>query len=228
VPEAAGDVFALVEDLTTSLQPGITADNYEAAIALLNEFATAAQIGAREEQLFDQASRRTRGQKPKKPESNEIVVRGSTAMSIVFQLSGRVPNFIEQSHLETTEGKSCCCWRVRMTANNVCSMDSLLVPHPQDSHPPMSQPLPRNPPTSIRITSTHSLVRQSRIYRSQRMDRHIQRSSVSTYHTASQARGVPIRSLGYERNPRPSRYTVIKGVPALPSPVRRHGRQRTH
>jgi brefeldin A-resistance guanine nucleotide exchange factor 1 len=104
VPDAAGDVFQLVEDLTTSSQPGITADNYEAAIALLNEFATAAQVGAREEQIHDQAARRGKVQKPKKPESNEIVVRGSTAMNIVFQLSSRVPNFIEQSHLETTEG----------------------------------------------------------------------------------------------------------------------------
>lgn len=103
VPEAAGDVFQLVEDLTTSSQPGITADNYEAAIALLNEFATAAQVGARDEQLYDQAAKRGKGPKPKKPESNEIVVRGSKAMTIVFQLSSRVPHFIEQSHLETTE-----------------------------------------------------------------------------------------------------------------------------
>ncbi|KAF1943055.1 Sec7-domain-containing protein [Clathrospora elynae] len=103
VPDAAGDVFQLVEDLTTSTQPGITADNYEAAIALLNEFATKAQVGAREEQLHDQAARRGKGQKPKKPESNDIVVRGSTAMLVVFQLSSRVPNFIKQSHLETTE-----------------------------------------------------------------------------------------------------------------------------
>ncbi|KAF1846747.1 Sec7-domain-containing protein [Cucurbitaria berberidis CBS 394.84] len=103
VPDVAGDVFQLVEDLTTSIQPGITADNYEAAIALLNEFATAAQVGAREEQLHDQAARRGKGPKTKKPESNEIVIRGSNAMSIVFQLSSRVPNFIEQSHLETTE-----------------------------------------------------------------------------------------------------------------------------
>lgn len=105
VPDAAGDVFSLVEELTTSPQPGITADNYEAAIALLNEFATAAQVGAREEQLHDQAVRRNKGQKPKKPENSEIVVRGSTAMTIVYQLSNRVPNFIEQSHLETTEGR---------------------------------------------------------------------------------------------------------------------------
>jgi len=105
VPEAAGDVFQLVEDLTTSTQPGITADNYEAAIALLNEFATAAQVGAREEQLHDQATKRGKGFKTKKPESNEIVVRGSKAMTIVFQLSSRVTHFIEQSHLETNEGR---------------------------------------------------------------------------------------------------------------------------
>ncbi|KAF2265766.1 cytohesin-2 [Lojkania enalia] len=102
VPEAAGDVFQLVEDLTTSSQPGISADNYEAAIALLNEFATAAQVGAVEEQRYEQAAKRGKAPK-KKPESNEIVVRGSKAMTIVFQMSSRVPNFIEHSHLDSNE-----------------------------------------------------------------------------------------------------------------------------
>ena len=37
--------------------------------------------------------------------SNEVVVRGSKAMMIVFQMSSRVPAFIEQSQLEATEGK---------------------------------------------------------------------------------------------------------------------------
>lgn len=68
VPEAAGDVFQLVEDLTTPSLPGVTADNYEAAIALLNEFATTAQVGARQEQLYDQAVRRGKAPKSKKPE----------------------------------------------------------------------------------------------------------------------------------------------------------------
>jgi brefeldin A-resistance guanine nucleotide exchange factor 1 len=72
VPEAAGDVFQLVEELTTSSQPGITADNYEAAIALLNEFATAAQIGAVQEQRHDQAVRR--GKAPPKSKKPEYVV----------------------------------------------------------------------------------------------------------------------------------------------------------
>jgi brefeldin A-resistance guanine nucleotide exchange factor 1 len=74
VPEAAGDVFQLVEDLTTSAQPGITADNYEAAIALLNEFATAAQIGAKEEQRQDQAAKRGKAPKAKKTEYGARVV----------------------------------------------------------------------------------------------------------------------------------------------------------
>jgi brefeldin A-resistance guanine nucleotide exchange factor 1 len=156
VQEAAGDVFALVEDLTTSTQPGITADNYEAAIALLNEFATAAQVGAREEQLFDQAARRGKGQKPKKPESNEVVVRGSTAMGIVFQLSGRVPNFITQSHLETTEGTSGRSRQINLSLTIFFSVDSLLVSDPQNSRPPMPQSLPRNPPTSLLLPPTHT------------------------------------------------------------------------
>lgn len=68
MPEAAGDVFQLVEDLATAPQPGISADNYEAAIALLNEFATAAQVGAVGEQRRDQAARRGKQVKAKKPE----------------------------------------------------------------------------------------------------------------------------------------------------------------
>jgi golgi-specific brefeldin A-resistance guanine nucleotide exchange factor 1 len=75
IPEVAGEVFQLVEDLTTSSQPGITADNFQLAIALLNEVASAAQIGAAQEQQFDkaeqqydQAKKRGKASKPKKPE----------------------------------------------------------------------------------------------------------------------------------------------------------------
>ena len=73
VPDAAGDVFQLVEDLTTSSQPGVTADNYEAAIALLNEFATAAQVGAVLEQRYDQAVKRGKAPKAKKPEYGILI-----------------------------------------------------------------------------------------------------------------------------------------------------------
>jgi brefeldin A-resistance guanine nucleotide exchange factor 1 len=103
VPEAAGDVFQIVEELASSARPGICADNYESAMNLFNEFATAAQVGAILEQRYDQAVRRGKGPKPKKPESNEVVVRGSKAMTIVYEMSSRVPTFIEQSHLDTNE-----------------------------------------------------------------------------------------------------------------------------
>ena len=163
VPEAAGDVFQLVEDLTTSTQPGITADNYEAAIALLNEFATAAQVGAREEQLHDQATRRAKGSKAKKPESNETVVRGSKAMSIVFQLSSRVPNFIEQSHLETTEGMFILALQRSIKELTGCSMDSILVAYPQNPCSSMPESLPRDSSTGLRLSTTHTSLQRPRL-----------------------------------------------------------------
>jgi hypothetical protein len=36
--------------------------------------------------------------------SNEVVVRGSKAMTIVYEMSSRAPKFIESSHLEAAEG----------------------------------------------------------------------------------------------------------------------------
>ncbi|EON60989.1 hypothetical protein W97_00199 [Coniosporium apollinis CBS 100218] len=101
VTEASADVFRIVEELITSPRPGITADNYEAAIALLNEFATAGSVGATEEQRQDPAARRGRQAKPKAPQTNEKVLRGSKAMILVHHMTTRVPNFIEQSQLET-------------------------------------------------------------------------------------------------------------------------------
>src|SRR5690242_3578923 len=64
LPEAALLVFRVVEDLCSS-PGGITADNYEAAIAVLNDFATAGSVGAALEQRRDReahGSRRGRGQ----------------------------------------------------------------------------------------------------------------------------------------------------------------------
>jgi brefeldin A-resistance guanine nucleotide exchange factor 1 len=38
--------------------------------------------------------------------TNEAVIRGTQSMSIIYQMSSRVPHFIEQSHLETNEGNT--------------------------------------------------------------------------------------------------------------------------
>ncbi|KAL1389489.1 cytohesin-2 [Phyllosticta capitalensis] len=103
LPEAAPDVFRMMENLTSSTPPGISADNYEASIALLNDFATAGSSGALEQQRLDAAATR-KGAKPKrKAQASEVVSRGSNAMVIVFKLTSRVPYFIQQSQLETNE-----------------------------------------------------------------------------------------------------------------------------
>lgn len=104
VPEAAGLAFQIAESITDGSSQAITADNYEAAVSLLNAFATAGSVGARQEQQREQAARR--GQQPpqdKKAKKSEAVTRGSKALILVQQLAARVPALIEQSHLETNE-----------------------------------------------------------------------------------------------------------------------------
>ncbi|KAI9780242.1 MAG: GDP/GTP exchange factor for ARF [Geoglossum umbratile] len=100
--EATAAVFEIVQNVTVGIPSAITADNYESAILLLNDFASAASVGSLHEQKGDKAARRKSG-KNTKPQDNEIVIRGSKAIGIIYQLTGRVPNLIKQSHLERTE-----------------------------------------------------------------------------------------------------------------------------
>ena len=102
-PETAGLVFQIAESVADGANPAITPDNYEAALALLNAFATAGSIGSRQEQQRDQIKR---GQAPapeKQQKKSDAVVRGTRAIAIVSQLAGRVPVLIKQSQLETNE-----------------------------------------------------------------------------------------------------------------------------
>jgi brefeldin A-resistance guanine nucleotide exchange factor 1 len=111
VPEAAPHVFEILEDLAGAPHTGITVDNYEPAIALLNSFASAGSIGAEDERKRDIAIRRAKQQqqqhqgsvKPPKPKHRQDVMRGTKSVAIVYSLTSRVPSFITASHLETTE-----------------------------------------------------------------------------------------------------------------------------
>lgn len=116
VGEAASLVFQIAEHVASIAQSensAITADNYEAAVSLLNGFASAASIGAKQEQQQQQTSQQQaarRGQKPaqpptdqqsdKKPKKHEAVVRGTRALTLISQLASRVPVLIKQSQLE--------------------------------------------------------------------------------------------------------------------------------
>jgi hypothetical protein len=59
-------VFEILEGGVSGTPSPIIADNYEAAIALLNDFASAAKVGAVAEQKGDAGSKRSRTARPKK------------------------------------------------------------------------------------------------------------------------------------------------------------------
>lgn len=66
--KAAPGVFKILEGVASGSASTITADNYESAVALLNDFATAGSIGAHSEQKQDKRSKRappTAGKQPK-------------------------------------------------------------------------------------------------------------------------------------------------------------------
>lgn len=102
-PEASALVFQILEDSSGPPHSGITVDNYEHAIGLLNAFASQGSVGANDEQRRDSALRRGKGAKLPKPKHRDEVIRGTKSVTTVFQLTSRVPSFITQSHLETKE-----------------------------------------------------------------------------------------------------------------------------
>ncbi|KAK5022720.1 GDP/GTP exchange factor for ARF, partial [Cryomyces antarcticus] len=66
IPEAAPTVFEIVEEVVSGTPSAITADNYEPAIRLFNEFATAGRVGAAQEQREESAVRKGKPVKEKK------------------------------------------------------------------------------------------------------------------------------------------------------------------
>ena len=66
VKDVSAPVFKLLEDVTIGSPSAISADNYECAIALLNDYATAGSVGAVHEQRLDKAGRRSKSTKPTK------------------------------------------------------------------------------------------------------------------------------------------------------------------
>lgn len=116
------EAASLVSQITEAVvaDGAITPDNYEAAVILLNNFASAASINARQEQQQqqqrDRNSRRGAQKNPssedskdaqedsssaaKKLQKSPVVLRGMRAITLVSQLASRVPALVAQSHLE--------------------------------------------------------------------------------------------------------------------------------
>lgn len=96
-------VFAILTTLATSMPTTVTADNFESVIGLANDFAAAGSIGSIQEKRRDFAAKRGHQAKPAHDEDNAVVQRANKAISLIYQLSDRVPGLIAQSHLERNE-----------------------------------------------------------------------------------------------------------------------------
>ncbi|RWA05181.1 hypothetical protein EKO27_g9926 [Xylaria grammica] len=96
-------VFDILEGGVSGSPSAIIADNYEAAIALLNEYATAAQVGAADEQKGERRQRNARPPKKEAASENTVVLRGVKAVNLISSMTARIPHLMKQSHLENSE-----------------------------------------------------------------------------------------------------------------------------
>ncbi|KAI0889597.1 uncharacterized protein GGS22DRAFT_148681 [Annulohypoxylon maeteangense] len=102
---ASPTVFEILEGGVSGSPSAIIADNYEAAIALLNEYANAAKIGAAVEQKGEKRQRNARPPK-KEASDNAVVSRGVKAINLISSMTARIPHLMKQSHLENSEAWS--------------------------------------------------------------------------------------------------------------------------
>ncbi|KAI1103900.1 hypothetical protein F4804DRAFT_308829 [Jackrogersella minutella] len=105
-PNASPTVFEILEGGVSGSPSAIIADNYEAAIALLNEYATAAKVGALVEQKGERRQRNARPLKKEASSDNAVVSRGVKAINLISSMTARIPHLMKQSHLENSEAWS--------------------------------------------------------------------------------------------------------------------------
>jgi brefeldin A-resistance guanine nucleotide exchange factor 1 len=102
-------VFDILERGTSGNPPAIMADNYEAAIALLGDFASASRHAAPAAPVAPKTKMDAKGRKERPAKKaavdNELVSRGLKAVNTIYNMTGRVPHLMKQSHLDTGEGK---------------------------------------------------------------------------------------------------------------------------
>ena len=125
-PDSAPVVFEILESGVSGTQSAIMADNYEAVISLLNEFASMASVGAAAEQKPVDRKQGRKAPRPVKQEKpryllfvcmllcfyiltasseNAVVARGGKAINNIYRLTARIPHLMKQSHLESNEGE---------------------------------------------------------------------------------------------------------------------------
>jgi brefeldin A-resistance guanine nucleotide exchange factor 1 len=104
--KAAPTVFEILEGVAIGSPPTIMADNYESAVKLLNDFASAGRVGATTEQTQDSRARKGQQKPPpkkEKPQVDAAVARGVKAITMIYSLTTRIPVLMKQSHLESKD-----------------------------------------------------------------------------------------------------------------------------
>ncbi|KLU85946.1 pattern formation protein EMB30 [Magnaporthiopsis poae ATCC 64411] len=103
--KAAPTVFEILENGVSESPLAVIADNYRPAIALLNEFATAAHVGAQFEQkaAIERRQRKAPPSKQEKASDNAVVKRGVKAVNLIYSMTSRIPQLMNQSLLENNE-----------------------------------------------------------------------------------------------------------------------------
>ncbi|KAH6607901.1 hypothetical protein Trco_004214 [Trichoderma cornu-damae] len=105
---AAAQIFDILEKSTTGTPPAIMADNYEAAISLLSHFASATDLlASRDSKILESTRRDTRDQISNILNSDaRVIARGCQAVNTLHGMTSRIPQLMQQSHLESSEAWS--------------------------------------------------------------------------------------------------------------------------
>ncbi|KAJ4155394.1 hypothetical protein LMH87_000641 [Akanthomyces muscarius] len=104
--ESAAQVFQILEKGTSGSPPAIMADNYMAAVALLDQFASSANPLASSDKQAEQERRRHDQPRREVKVDSAAVDRGCKAIDSLYSMTALVPQLIQQSQLESGEAWS--------------------------------------------------------------------------------------------------------------------------
>ncbi|KEZ46516.1 ARF guanine-nucleotide exchange factor 2 [Scedosporium apiospermum] len=99
-------VFAILERGTTGTPPSIMADNYEAAISLLSDFASASRtVTSRKSATIPRGAREAPSTQTQGLDAGKdvIITRGTKAVTMIYNMTSRISYLMKHSHLESSE-----------------------------------------------------------------------------------------------------------------------------
>lgn len=118
--ESAAQVFEILEKGTSGSPPAIISDNYIAAVALLDQFASSANPLAAQDKRAEQERRRQDPTRKETKIDRAAVERGCKAVDSLYKMTARVPQLIQQSQLESGQAWSTYWLPIFLSLMNQC------------------------------------------------------------------------------------------------------------